>query len=170
MDGVLADFERAVLDAFQQRYPGMLFIPLEQRTKFYIHEDYPPEAREFLEHIYHAEQFYAELAPIPGAIEGFNDLSQKHDVYICTSPLLQNPFCILEKFEWVREHLGEKWTERTLVVKDKTLIRADYLIDDKPEVRGADEPSWQHVLFDQPYNRRCTKRPRMNWQNWRDVF
>jgi 5'-nucleotidase len=89
-----------------------------------------------------------------GAAQAVTDLmSEGFDVYICTSPLVQYRNCVLEKYEWVEEHLGSEFTERVILTRDKTLVRGDVLIDDKPVIGGISTPQWRHVLFDQPYNR-----------------
>jgi 5'-nucleotidase len=42
------------------------------------------------------------------------------------------------------------------------------LIDDKPEVTGSLVPSWQHLVFEAPYNTVAIGR-RINWSNWQQV-
>jgi 5'-nucleotidase len=87
------------------------------------------------------------------------------DVYICTSPLSQYRNCVLEKYEWVEEHLGSDFTKRIILTWDKTLVRGDVLVDDKPDIQGLVMPQWRHILYDQPYNR-CLPGVRMTWRNW----
>jgi hypothetical protein len=44
------------------------------------------------------------------------------------------------------------------------------LIDDKPEITGVEkEPTWEHILYDRPYNRGINKR-RITWGNWKDIL
>lgn len=57
---------------------------------------------------------------------------------------------------WIAEKLDSpEWMERVVFTQDKTILKADFLIDDEPfpELTGEFEPSWEHILFDQPYNR-----------------
>ena len=92
------------------------------------------------------------------------------EVFICTSPLSNYQNCVLEKFEWVENHLGSKWVSRIILTKDKTLVKADYIIDDKPNITGVEEsPSWEHILYDCPYNREINKR-RITWANWKSIL
>jgi 5'-nucleotidase len=103
-------------------------------------------------------------------VEGVHALlALGHDVRICTSPLTQYQNCVAEKYEWVERHLGLDFVSRIVVTKDKTLVHADVLVDDKPLVEGVRTPSWKHVLFDQPYNR-GVHGERMTWANWRHVL
>jgi 5'-nucleotidase len=96
-------------------------------------------------------------------------LAAGHDVRICTSPLTRFENCVPEKFLWVQRHLGDDWVQRIILTKDKTLVRGDVLIDDKPEVTGRLEPSWEHIVFEAPYNTASNAR-RLNWANWAQVF
>ena len=70
---------------------------------------------------------------------------------------------------WVERHFGEAFLPRLILAKDKTWVHGDVLIDDKPEVTGSRTPTWQHVIFDQPFNRGADG-PRMTWSNWREVL
>ena len=170
-DGVLADFERGFHDAWNvrmaNRYPA---LPLEQRCSFYVRDDYPDTYRNDVKAIYLAQGFYRDLPVIQGAVEAIMALLELgHDVRICTSPLNQYRYCLPEKYEWVERHLGADFVHRMIVTKDKTVVLGDVLVDDKPAVTGTRMPAWQHVIFDQPYNRQVDG-PRMTWANWNTVL
>ncbi|MBI4148301.1 5'-3'-deoxyribonucleotidase [Candidatus Woesearchaeota archaeon] len=169
MDGVLADFEQGVYNALCDQYSHIPHIPLEQRTTFHVKAQYPPEHQSTVEAIYVAKGFYANLSPVAGSLEALTQLREQHDIFICTSPLLKNKHCIPEKYEWVEKHLGREWLDRVVITKDKTLVLADILVDDNPTIEGCEKPTWEHILYDQPYNRSVDKR-RLTWRNWRDVL
>lgn len=166
-DGVLADFERGFHDAWQASGHSHSALPLEDRRSFYVRDDYPRHLRGEVEVIYPAPGFYRNLPPIGGAIEAVKALVLNHDVRFCTSPLNAYRHCVLEKYEWVEQHLGGEYVSRIIVTKDKTLIQGDILIDDKPDITGDCIPTWRHILFDQPYNRHVDG-IRMTWANWQD--
>ncbi|TCJ14925.1 5'-3'-deoxyribonucleotidase [Parasulfuritortus cantonensis] len=170
-DGVLADFERGFHEAWDTRMGNLHpALPLEQRRAFYVRDDYPDTYRNEVEAVYHAQGFYRDLPVISGAIEAIQALLEfGHDVRICTSPLNQYRFCLPEKYEWVERNLGPDFVHRMIVTKDKTVILGDVLVDDKPSVTGTRTPAWQHVIFDQPYNRQADG-PRMTWENWNAVL
>lgn len=172
MDGVLADFEAAFLESWREQHPDKLHIPLEQRTTFQVTDQYPVEWRDLVGQVYCAPGFFRNLRPIEGGIEALKEMRERGwDVFICTSPLKNYENCVLEKFQWVDEHLGRDWANRIILTRDKTLIRADILIDDKPEIEGAEKPSWEHVIYSQPYNTRVTKsQRRLTWANWQEVL
>ena len=75
------------------------------------------------------------------------------------------------------EHLGTSWVDRLVLARDKTYVRGDYLIDDAPVAKGSGlAPTWEHVYYDQPYNRpgRPNADPQRRrlprWTSWRDVI
>lgn len=172
MDGVLADIESHFLAIYRERHPHAPFVPLDEREAFFTGDDYKrfgPDAHRLVYGIFCEPGFYRDIPPMAGAIEAMNDLAQQHEVTICTAPFLSNPTCAQDKYTWVKEHLGKEWLQRLVVTRDKTLVRGDLLIDDRPEVKGAFPPLWEHVIYDAPYNRHVGKR-RLTWATWRDVL
>lgn len=169
-DGPLAHFELGFIQNWRRQYPNEFFVPLEQRRTFYLRDEYPEELKDKVEAIYFAPGFYINLPPVPGGIEALKTLaSLGHDVRICTSPLGQYENCVLEKYRWIEKHLGRDFTKKIILSKDKTIIRGQLLIDDKPEIEGSGKAEWEHVVFDCPYNRRVNKK-RLNWKNYREVL
>ncbi len=170
-DGPLASFEKGFLENWRAQFPEEPHIPLEQRTTFYPRDQYPEHLREKVESIYFAKGFYLGLPPTTGAVEAMHELvASGHEIMICTSPLGRYENCVLEKYQWVERHLGKDFINRIVLTRDKTLVRGDLLVDDKPEVTGILKPSWEHVVFDYPFNRHVTGKKRMNWSNWRTVL
>ena len=77
---------------------------------------------------------------------------------------------LLSSAKWVERVLGTAWVSQVILTKDKTVIKGDFLIDDKPVItRAQDPPDWEHILYDRPYNRGI-KRKRITWENWRDIL
>jgi 5'-nucleotidase len=170
-DGVLADFDKAFHAAWEALDHPHPAVPPSERRTFYVRDDYPVHLRATVEEIYTSQSFFRNLPPIEGAIEAVRELlALGHDVRICTSPLNQYRHCVLEKYEWVEQHLGVDFVNhRMIVTKDKTLVHGDILVDDKPCVTGVRNPDWWHVVFDQPYNRHVGG-ARMTWATWREVL
>ena len=173
MDGVLADFNAGFLEKFKKVNPTKPFIPLNELKTFYIEEQYKAvfgmgiEVRSIIE----SEGFFRDLPPIDGAIEAIQYLAQQEHVqlFICTSPLRKYQNCVLEKYEWILKHLGVEFTEKIILTRDKTLINAHFLIDDKPEIKGSQEPSWMHLLFETHHNRHISpKNDQVKVHGWKD--
>ncbi len=94
-----------------------------------------------------------------------------HEVFICTAPLSHYESCVLEKYEWTERYLGIEWTKRIILTRDKTLVKGDFLIDDKPEITGIITPVWEHIIYDKPYNRSVTSKKRLtDLRDWKSVL
>lgn len=104
------------------------------------------------------EGFWYNLEPLPGAIESFNYLFEKYDVWILTRPSFHNLNCYTEKAKWVRDNFGFEAQKKTILCGDKSLVKGDFLIDDhhkdgQPEFEGkwiqiGNEkfPDWKSVV------------------------
>ncbi|XP_077019091.1 5'(3')-deoxyribonucleotidase, mitochondrial [Tamandua tetradactyla] len=175
MDGVLADFEGGFLSKFRARFPDQPFIALEERRGFWLSEQYGrlrPELSEKAISIWESENFFFELEPLPGAVEAVKQMAnlENTDVFICTSPIKMYKFCAYEKYAWVEKHLGPDFLEQVVLTRDKTLVSADLLIDDRPDITGTEpNPSWEHVLFTACHNRHLQLQPpRRRLHSWAD--
>lgn len=171
MDGVIADYDGEFLQRWRGRHPDKFYVPLEERTTFYVKDNYPAELQPLVAEILLEPGFFRDMQSVPGAKEALEEMRDKGlDVFICTSPLSAYQNCVLEKYEWVEKVLGPAWVKQIVLTKDKTLIKANFLIDDKPSITGAvDPPEWEHILYDRPYNRGVNKK-RITWNNWREVI
>lgn len=171
-DSVLADFEGELLRIWRKKYPDRAYVPVEKRQTFYIADDYPEEFKADVRLIHNSPGFIANLPPIPGGIEAVLEMKrQGHIVKICTSPLTRNIDSMKEKHDWVQRHLGRDWVKNLIITSDKTMVAGDYLIDDKPEITGVMVPTWEHIIFDAPYNRHIQGRRRLvGWSGWQEVI
>ena len=150
-DNVLADFESGFRRHWRSRFGEDAPIKGKEHL-FYIRDRLPEHLR-------------------PHATERAL-LAAGHDVRICTAPVNQYRYCAGEKIAWVEQHLGAEWTRRVIIAKDKTWVRGDILIDDKPTIEGSLPPLWQHRLYDAPHNRHLNV-PRIVWtqpETWADLL
>lgn len=172
MDSVIADFEGGFLKKWRAKHPDKYHIPLNERTTFALIEQYPPELIELVRGIYYAPRFFLELEPISGSIDALHQMKEAGiNIFFCTSPLRHYEHCVVEKYQWIDQHFGPEWTEQIILTRDKTAIRGDILIDDKPHIIGAYTPTWEHVLYHQPYNQQINSKKRLrNWQDWQNVI
>jgi len=171
MDGVISDFDGEFIKRWQERHPEKFHIPMEERTLFYVKDQYPEELKPLVMEILLEPTFFRDMMPMDGAKEALFEMDTMGlEVFICTSPFSAYQNCVLEKYEWVEKTLGSDWVNHIILTKDKTLVKADYLIDDKPEITGVEiTPGWEHIVYDRPYNRGTNKR-RLTWKNWKDVL
>lgn len=123
MDGVLADFHRA------------------------LKEKVTPElAAKYGEDLDQIPGIFNDLQPVHGALYAFNELSTKFDVYILSTAPWGNPEAWMEKRLWVEKHLGDIAKKKLILSHNKHLNRGDYLIDDRT-ANGADRFEGEHILF-----------------------
>jgi len=155
MDGVLCDWEPTFLKTYKEKWPGRPFIPLEERKEFLVRNDYKNQLGiTNPNEVYEEEGWFLNLPPVEGAVEAFEYLNSREDieVVICSAPITNYKFCVTEKYQWVEKHLGKKAVSQLMLTKDKTIVRGDLLIDDKPLIKGLDSPSWFHALFTAAHN------------------
>jgi len=174
MDDVLAQFEKAFLERWRDLYPQLPYVPLDQRAVFSIEKQYAAEHRDKIHGIIRAPGFFLGLEPVPGGLEAMRRMSDAgHSVFICTSPVSDCVTCPMEKTEWVFRHLGPDFVKRLILSGDKSMVRGDFLIDDRPDAdtAGVMMPIWEHVLFDCPYNRQVAGKRRLtDWPDWPRVL
>jgi len=141
------------------------------RVGFNLHGGCTPEESGIINDIMDIPGFYSELEPIDGAIEALNEmLADGHTVTLVSSPWNTNPTCASDKITWAEEVIGKGWGDRVVITKDKTAVRGDILIDDKPDIKGDYDPQWTQILFNQPYNRYKTGLTRLfRWKEWASI-
>lgn len=169
-DGVLANYQASLHAILRREHPEGPWLPIAALRHHDTEKNYPDEWKDIIEEIVLRKGFYRNLAVIEGGKDALEHLlSLGHDVRICTAPKRDFRNCTLEKLEWIDEHFGRKWAERTIITRDKTLVSGDVLVDDKPSVTGVRQPSWEHIFYDQPYNRAEARR-RLTWANYKEVL
>lgn len=114
-----------------------------------------------------SQGFFEGLPPMEGSLQAMEDMEKEGlQVYIVTAPMMTSLHCAQEKINWVRKHLGERWLDKLVLCTDKSAVRGDLLIDDKPldllSPFGLHTTAkWKQVIFDAPYNKEV-KIPRLN--------
>lgn len=172
MDGVQVDLVAGFWAAFEKAFPDGPSRSDVDETQFKIDAQLGPEWTEQVHSITNTPGFFATLQPIEGAVKAMNEMLEEGlDVRICTAPMLSNTTCASDKFWWVDAFNGDGWARRTAIVKDKTLMRGDVLVDDKPVITGDWTPIWKHVVFDATYNQDAPSPYRMHgWANWQETL
>lgn len=90
--------------------------------------------------------FFEHLEPIGNAIASFFKLCEHFDVYILSTAPWSNIHAPSEKRIWVERHLGEKAFKRLILSHNKSLVKGDYLIDDRI-ANGVDGFEGEHIHF-----------------------
>ncbi|MGL4998004.1 MAG: 5' nucleotidase, NT5C type [Cetobacterium sp.] len=172
MDDTIANWSDKYFQTLNEMYPHLKFRSREETVNWDLTHDMNPEQVAAIQTVMDLPSFYADLEPIPGAIEALHEMEAEGIlVSICSSPWLTNPTCLQDKVDWLERHVGEGWGARIVLTKDKTLVTGDFLIDDKPVITGADSaPQWTHITFTQPHNKSVDTQFRMGtWNEWRGL-
>lgn len=170
MDGVIAQWYLGFLSKWKELYPNREFIAPKDLKEFYIENIYPEAYGPDILRITRSRGFYLSLPTMPGAQEALEDIEKNCrefiEPFICTAPELEfeNLMCHSEKVQYLKEHFSDFWVKRTIITKDKTVVRGDGLIDDKPVITGAMKPTWGQITYKQPYNT-----GEFTWEQWPEV-
>lgn len=122
MDNVLVDFQS-----------GIDRTPAEILSQYDGHLDDVPG-------------IFALMNPMPGAVEAFERLAQKYDIYILSTAPWNNPTAWSDKVKWVQKYLGEVAYKRLILSHHKNLCKGDYIIDDRTR-HGVDIFEGEHIHF-----------------------
>ena len=94
---------------------------------------------------------FKDMRPMPGAIDAVNELVKHYDVYILTHAPWGNPSAWIDKLNWIQKYFGigtdSILRDRLIIAGNKSLLRGDYLIDDRPK-HGASEFKGKWIKFD----------------------
>ncbi len=127
MDGVICDYD-------------------EKITRMTGHDITHPDFQRYREELSETQNFFRDLKPLEGAIEGFKRLSEKYNVYILSTPSWKNPESYSDKRIWVEEHLGDLAYKKLILSHNKGLMTGRALIDDRI-ANGVDKFNGEHVHF-----------------------
>ena len=89
---------------------------------------------------------FSLMAPLPGAIDAFAELSTLFDAYILSTAPWENPSAWSDKLHWVKRYLGKPAYKRLILSHHKNLNAGDFLIDDRTR-NGVDRFPGKHIHF-----------------------
>ncbi|HVC46395.1 MAG TPA: hypothetical protein VND90_04030 [Terracidiphilus sp.] len=126
--------------------------------------DRQAQLRAFLD----AEDFFEDLDLMPGAQEVLKDLSTRFEIFIATQAMVV-PNSLGSKYRWLQRHFAFIPPTHYVFCGTKSILRADYLIDDMP--RNLQRFEGHGLLFTAPHNVTATGFTRVdNWQQVADFF
>ena len=175
MDMTLNHMEITFTDYLKKYYPWPL-EELEEKnmTKYEMMTWYRPRIpeimhKELIARVFNTRGFW-EVIPIQKhAAEVMEEMVEKFDVHIVTSPWIDYKDCYKEKRNWVEEHLPFFDVVNIIFTRNKYLINGDVLIDDAPHY--LDEFPNEKIVFDQPYNREVKGDHRVtDWLEIREIL
>lgn len=160
MDDVIADAFKGQAEWLEKTFSQSPDVP--DGLKFF--DVLSPEQGLQLELMLQSGEFFADLDPLAGAIETLRSLTQKHDVFIATAAMTYPNSCG-PKFAWIEKYLPFFDPLNIVFCGDKSIISADYLIDDHSY--NFDAFAGQGILFSASHNRHDQWPLRVN--NWDEI-
>src|SRR5262249_42480455 len=112
-----------------------------------------PEYATQIREVTSAVGFFSGLPPIQNALDGWKRIEDLgYRPRICSSPLNAHPDCEAEKRAWTSGLLGKQAAQDAYITRDKIGVHGLGSISVIPWIEGNKKASWQHVVFDMPYN------------------
>jgi 5'(3')-deoxyribonucleotidase len=132
-----------------------------------LEDSVPPAHRDALDAMLDAS-FFEDLEVMPDCQDVVRELAARHEVFIATAAM-DVPCSFDAKYRWLQRHFPFIPASHIVFCGDKSVIDADYLIDDR--ARHFARFKGRPLLFSAPHNRNETRYPRVSsWSDVRDVF
>ena len=129
MDEVIADALGEHLSRYNRDFPEHLTVDDLQGR--WLWDAVPPTRVAALERYMLSDDFFAVLGVMPHAQRVLDRLQSRYDVFIA-SAAMEVPTSFTAKFQWLARHFPFIPASRIVFCGDKSILRADYLIDDNP--------------------------------------
>ncbi len=125
-----------------------------------VHEDH----HEALEAYLRSEDFFAVLKVMPESRRVLRALQARYEVFIATAAM-EVPTSFAAKYKWLGEHFPFIPASHIVFCGDKSILDADFLIDDNP--RQLQRFHGRGILYTAHHNLAVSGYPRVN--NWLEV-
>ena len=166
MDEVMADTLGEHLRRYNETFNET--IALEHLAGKGLWDFAPVERQVQLRAFLDAEDFFEVLELMPGAQEVLKELSARFEIFIATQAM-SVPNSLGPKYRWLQRHFSFIPPQHYVFCGNKSILRADYLIDDQP--RNLERFEGQGLLYTAPHNLTATGFVRVdNWMQVADYF
>ena len=162
MDDTMADTVGEHLARYNAEY-GLGVTKADLKGKWlwdHVQEEHRPSLLEYMR----SDDFFEELGVMPDAARVLERLQEHYEIFIATAAM-EFPNSFASKFRWLQKNFPFISYRNYVYCGDKSILRADYLIDDMP--RYLQTFQGQGVLFSSPHNALVTGYPRV--ENWVEV-
>jgi 5'(3')-deoxyribonucleotidase len=162
MDEVMADTLAEHLRRYNQAFDEV--VSVEDLAGKGLWEVAPMDRQQQLRAFLDAEDFFEDLALMPGSQEVLKQLSIRFEIFIATQAMTV-PNSLGPKYRWLQRHFPFIPPTNYVFCGNKCILRADYLIDDLP--RNLQRFEGTGLLYSAPHNLTATGYARVN--HWQDV-
>src|SRR3974377_1038481 len=166
MDEVMADTLAEHLRRYNQEFDEE--VTAEDLAGKGLWEVTPLDRHRQLRAFLDAEDFFEDLPLMSGAQEVLKQLSSRFEIFIATQAMTV-PNSLGPKYRWLQRHFPFIPPSHYVFCGDKSILRAEYLIDDQP--RNLHIFTGTGLLFTAPHNLTTTGFIRVNsWQEVAEYF
>jgi 5'-nucleotidase len=162
MDEVMADTLGEHLRRYNQAFDEE--VTLDDLAGKGLWEITPLDRQQQLRAFLDAEDFFEDLPLMPGAQDVLKLLSARFELFIATQAMAV-PNSLGPKYRWLQRHFNFIPPTHYVFCGDKSILKADYLIDDVP--RNLKRFAGQGLLYTAPHNLTVTGFVRVN--SWQEV-
>ena len=126
-----------------------------------IPEEHVAEVKSYPRH----PDFFRDLVVFDDAIDSIKILSEQYDIFFVTAAM-EYPTSFQAKYEWLQKHFPFIDELNFVFCGDKSIINADYLIDDTP--KHLDTFDGEGLLFHALHNMNAIGYQRV--YNWKEIL
>lgn len=163
MDEVIADIQPKFIQLYEREFGKRL-----TKEDLYGKKVYYFEGARYIREFLFEKGFFRDLPVIADSQEVVQELIEHYDVFITTAAMeFRN--CFEDKYDWLKEFFPDINWKNIVFCGDKSIIRADYMIDD----HASNLRSFQGkgLLYTASHNVHETEFTRVNnWLEVRDYF
>jgi len=162
MDEVMADTLGEHLRRYNQTFDDD--VTVDDLAGKGIWEIAPVDRQAQLRAFLDAEDFFENLDLMPGAQEVLKQLSSRFEIFIATQAMTV-PNSLGPKYRWLQRHFPFIPPTHYVFCGNKSILRADYLIDDLP--KNLQRFEGKGLLYTAPHNLTATGYTRV--KDWAEV-
>lgn len=162
MDEVLADALGKLIRLYNAEFSENLTV--DDMWGHWMVNILPVERQDRLMAYLQEKDFFEDLDVMPDSQRVLERLSGRYEIFVATAAM-EFPNSFGPKFRWLERHFPFLSPTRFVFCGDKSILHADYLIDDMP--RHFQRFAGQGVLFTAAHNANVVAKVRVN--NWLEV-
>ncbi len=159
MDEVIADVLPKFLDLYETAFGRR-----PAREEFWGKKIYYLDGADQLRERLFDKGFFADLPVMPGSREVIKDLMTDHEVFITTAAM-EFRASLEDKYDWLQRHFPFIHWRNFVFCGDKSVIRADYMIDD--HAANLETFAGEGLLYTASHNIREHRFTRVD--NWEEI-
>lgn len=164
VDNIIGNLCDAVLSVYNEDSGDNLCS--ENITSYYIENFVKPQYKDNFKHYFLDKRVWKRMKYVDGCQEYIAKLfNDGHDIYFCTKTEMKNAPKKESYLQRTFPYINIR--KKLIVCSDKTMIRADILIDDCLDNFGGQDYS---IVLDYPWNRNTDDEDIIRASSWKEIY